>query len=88
MDTINNTILMCTSSPSSSTDNNYNKTYDYSNSSSNKKYDDASELIPYISPFRFYTQSSTRFSNDGTFDVKYDVIFSSSVTSSRAARNE
>merc|ERR1712238_44933 len=28
-----------------------------------------------ISPILFYTQSSTRFCNDGTFEVKYDVVF-------------
>ena len=28
-----------------------------------------------ISPILFYTQSSTRFFHDGTFDVKYDVVF-------------
>mmetsp|Transcript_29927 Transcript_29927/g.33548 ORF Transcript_29927/g.33548 Transcript_29927/m.33548 type:complete len:82 (-) Transcript_29927:269-514(-) len=28
-----------------------------------------------ISPILFYTQSSTRFCHDGTFDVKYDVVF-------------
>ena len=72
MDTINNSILMCTS-PSKN-----NQTYEYYTSS------DCSDKLSYISPFRFYTQSSTRFSNDGTFDVKYDVIFSSSVTSRTA----
>jgi hypothetical protein len=72
MDTIKNSILMCTS-PSKN-----NQTYEYYTSS------DCSDKLSYISPFRFYTQSSTRFSNDGTFDVKYDVIFSSSVTSRTA----
>lgn len=65
----NNTMYECTSS----------------SSSSNMMYGSCSNGgLPYISPFRFYTQSSTRFSNDGTFDVKYDVVFSSSVTSHAA----
>jgi hypothetical protein len=72
------TKLLCTS-PN-------NMMYDcYTSSSSssnmNKFGSSNSGGLPYISPFRFYTQSSTRFSNDGTFDVKYDVVFSSSVTS-------
>lgn len=76
----NPTILLCTS-PST----NNKMIYDYTSSSSNKQYyGSSSSGLPYISPFRFYTQSSTRFSNDGTFDIKYDVIFSSCVTS-RAA---
>lgn len=62
-----------------------NKMYECTSSSSNMMYGSCSNGgLPYISPFRFYTQSSTRFSNDGTFDVKYDVVFSSSVTSHAA----
>ena len=39
-----------------------------------------SRLLPMPAPLQFYTESTTHFAHDGTFDVHYNVVFLDAVS--------